>query len=218
MPLHYYIYLHGFASSPQSSKARYLSDRFHASGLDLATPDLNQDDFFNLTITRQLKQAEALIPPDAAATLIGSSLGGLTAAWLAERCPQVERLVLLAPAFGFLSHWLERLGESDVQQWRETGTYPVYHYQEQKPVPLSYQFLDDAANYDETDLNRAIPTLIWHGQQDEVIPVEASRDYARSRPWVTLVELDSDHALANVLPEIWQATARFCGLTGAREE
>jgi predicted esterase YcpF (UPF0227 family) len=212
MPLHYYIYLHGFASSPQSSKARYLGDRFHASGLELVTPDLNQDDFFNLTLTRQLDQAKTMIPTDTAVTVIGSSLGGLTAAWLAERCPQVQRMVLLAPAFGFLAHWLERLGEPALQQWRETGTYPVYHYHEKQTVPLSYRFLEDAATYDETELKQAIPTLILHGQQDEVIPVQASRDYARSRPWVTLVELGSDHALANVLPEIWEATASFCGL------
>lgn len=215
--MHYYIYLHGFASSPHSSKACYLGDRFRTIGLDLFTPDLNQNDFFNLTITRQLAQVQEAIPSDAAVTLIGSSLGGLTATWLAERCPQVQRLVLLAPAFGFLSHWLERLGTEAVQQWRETGTYPVYHYHEQKQVPLSYRFLDDAAHYDEADLVRDIPTLILHGQHDEVIPVQASRNYARSRPWVTLIELDSDHALGNVLPEIWDATARFCDLEGGNE-
>jgi predicted esterase YcpF (UPF0227 family) len=36
-----YIYLHGFASSPRSSKARYLRDRFKAINLNLAVLDLN---------------------------------------------------------------------------------------------------------------------------------------------------------------------------------
>ncbi|MBC6435987.1 hypothetical protein FM036_43605, partial [Nostoc sp. HG1] len=32
------------------------------------------------------------------------------------------------------------------------------------------------------------------------------------RPWVKLVELDSDHALGNVMEEIWQAIRLFCQL------
>ncbi len=57
-----------------------------------------------------------------------------------------------------------------------------------------------------------IPTLILHGKQDEVIPIQASRDFARSRPWVELIELDSDHTLANVTDKIWQAIRSFCKL------
>ena len=38
-------------------------------------------------------------------TLIGSSLGGLTAARLAERDARVTKLVLLAPAFTPLAFW-----------------------------------------------------------------------------------------------------------------
>ncbi len=57
-----------------------------------------------------------------------------------------------------------------------------------------------------------MPTLILHGTADEVIPVQVSRDYAASRPWVRLVELDSDHALGNVEAEIWQETRTFLGI------
>ena len=60
-----------------------------------------------------------------------------------------------------------------------------------------------------------IPTLILHGKKDEVIPIAASRDFAISRPWVELVELDSDHALGNVTTEIWQAISLFCQLPEA---
>ena len=87
----------------------------------------------------------------------------------------------------------------------------VYHYGEKRSLPLSYEFILDAAQYrDEQRKLRPIPTLILHGCQDEVIPIQASRDFARERPWVELIELDSDHALGNVLPEIWSAIRVFC--------
>ena len=97
-----YIYLHGFASSPQSSKARYLSDRFTEIGLQLQVLDLNQDNFTHLTLTRQIQQAIAAFPEsETSVTLIGSSFGALTATWVAQRQNRVQKLVLLAPAFGF---------------------------------------------------------------------------------------------------------------------
>ena len=205
-----YLYLHGFASSPRSLKAQVLARRFAQLNLPLLIPDLNQGDFAHLTLTRQLHQVEALLT-DTPTTLIGSSLGGLTAAWLAERNPQIDRLVLLAPAFGFLDHWLPRLGEAQMQQWRSTGSLAVYHYSEQQKLPLRYEFVSDAAQYDEAKIQRPVPTLILHGLHDEVIPIESSRSFAH-RPWVSLIELDSDHALANVSAPIWQAIQIFCSL------
>lgn len=205
----HYIYLHGFASSPQSAKAEYLSDRFAGLQINLKTPDLNQGDFSSLTITRQMSQVAADLPEDLPVTLIGSSLGGLTAAWLGERHLQVQRLVLLAPAFGFLDHWLPQLGEK-LKQWQQTQYLMVDHYGEKRSLPLNYQFVLDAAQHRDEQLSRPISTLILHGQNDQVIPIQASREFASLRPWVQLIELNSDHGLTDVLPEIWQAVQVFC--------
>ncbi|MDZ8035055.1 YqiA/YcfP family alpha/beta fold hydrolase [Nostoc sp. DedSLP04] len=208
-----YIYLHGFASSPKSAKARDIGDRFTQIQTKLKIPDLNAGDFSQLTITRQLNQVAAEFSNDSTpVTLIGSSLGGLTAAHLGQQNLQVQRLVLLAPAFGFLSHWLPKLGDEEVQRWQQEKYIMVYHYQEQQSLSLNYDFVTDAAQFQEKFLQRPISTLILHGKKDEVIPIEASRDFARSRPWVELVELDSDHALGNVIEEIWQAIRLFCQL------
>jgi predicted esterase YcpF (UPF0227 family) len=210
-----YIYLHGFASSPNSAKARDIGSRFAQINTKLKIPDLNLGDFSHLTITRQLKQVAAEFPPNAApVTLIGSSLGGLTAAHLGQQYSQVQRIVLLAPAFGFLSHWLPKLGDEKLQRWQQEKYLEVYHYGEKRclttsrsasTLPLHYDFVTDAAQYQEQYLQRPIPTLILHGKDDEVIPIQASRDFACLRPWVELIELDSNHALGNVTSEIWQA-------------
>lgn len=207
-----YIYLHGFASSPRSTKAQFLNAQFQELGLSLIIPDLNQAAFYHLTLSRQIQQVEALLPTNAPVTLIGSSFGGLTAAWIGERCPQVDRLVLLAPAFEFLSHWLPKLGPKQVEQWQQDNALHTYHYSEKRLMPISYEIVTDMTQYDESQLRRSIPTLILHGQQDEVIPVQSSRTYAALRPWVSLIELDSDHSLTNVQSEIWQAICRFCHL------
>lgn len=204
-----YLYLHGFASGPQSAKSQYLSNRFAERGISLQRPDLNQGDFFNLTLTRQIQQCEAILASAVGPwTIIGSSFGGLTAAWLGQRNLQVERLILLAPAFNFFAYWQLQRSE-DLQQWRTNGTAEVYHYAEKRSLPISYRFWEDAGQYEETDLKRAVPTLILHGIADEVIPIEASRTYADQRDWCKLLELQSDHALGNVLPQLWSAISDF---------
>lgn len=190
----------------------YLRDRFAELGIDLKTPDLNQGDFSHLSITRQINQIAAEFTVNSAVTLIGSSLGGLTAAWLAEKYPQVQKLVLLAPAFEFLSHWLQQLGAEKLKQWRLEQDLMIYHYGEKRSLPLNYNFVLDAAKYQD-QLLRAVPTLILHGVGDEVIPIEASRNFARLHPGVKLVELNSDHALGDVMGEIWQQIQIFCQLS-----
>ncbi len=209
----HYIYLHGFASSPDSAKAQYIGDRLAEYNINWKIPDLNLGDFYHLTITRQINQVKGEFPTDDdPVTLIGSSLGGLTACYIAQQYPQVQRLVLLAPAFGFLSHWLPKLGDEQVQRWEKEKSLMVYHYGEQGQLPLSYNFITDASHYQEETLQRPIPTLILHGKNDDVIPIQASRDFAQKRPWVELREFDSDHLLGNVMPQNWQAIQGFCHL------
>ena len=204
-----YIYLHGFASSPNSAKAQYFCSAFAELAIDLKIPDLNQGNFSQLTIKRQIEQILALFPPNPTpVTLIGSSLGGLTAELLAEKSLQVQRLVLLAPALEFLSHWLPQLGEAKLKQWQAEQQLMVYHYAEKRSLPLSYNFVIDAANYQDKLLLRPVPTLILHGCDDEVIPITASRNFASSRPWVQLIELNSNHALADVMTQ-WQQIKSF---------
>jgi uncharacterized protein len=218
-----YIYLHGFASSPDSLKAKYFRDRFSSLTIDLKTPDLNQNDFSRLTLTRQLHQIEtAFLQPQTLlsqaenvknpgeVTIIGSSFGGLTAAWLAQRQLSVKQIVLLAPAFQFLSHWLPLLGQQQLEKWQSEKYLPVYHSREQRDLPLNYQFVVDLDQYPEQKLMRSVPTLIMHGLHDTIIPIQASRNFAANRPWVQLIELEDDHSLGNFLAEIWEAIQKFC--------
>ena len=208
-----YIYLHGFASSPQSYKAQYLKRCFATVGINLEILDLNQGNFSNLTLTRQIQQTVAAFKTtNTPTTLIGSSFGGLTATWVKEKYPQVKSLILLAPAFNFLSYWLPKLGQAQVKQWQESGYMSVYHYGQDKLLPLSYEFVRDGEKYNEALLKRSIPTLIIHGKQDETIPVTASIEYARNKNQVKLITPDSDHSLHEEMEHIWQEIQLFCSL------
>ncbi|MDB9509440.1 esterase [Microcystis aeruginosa CS-338/01] len=205
-----YIYLHGFASGPQSTKAQFLRHYWQKRGLAMEIPDLNSDDFSSLTLTRQIVQVGQLIEQcQFPVTLIGSSFGGLTAAWLAETYFQVQRLVLLAPAFNFGPIWLGQLGAKTLANWQKSGSLSVYHHGYRRYLPIYYKFIEDLANYPQEKLIRQLPTLIIHGSDDEVIALENSRHYAFSRPWVQLIELDSDHALTDVLTRIWAEMQLF---------
>jgi len=70
----------------------------------------------------------------------------------------------------------------------------------------------DAQQYPDDSLKQVVPTLLIHGIRDDVISIEASRAYSATRPWVTLVEVDSDHALVDVQDEIWQHVQAFLDL------
>ena len=88
------MYLHGFNSSPQSFKARLLQERMVALGRagEFACPALSHRP------NAAIAQVEALLAgrDPAGTTLVGSSLGGFYATWLAERYG--VRAVLINPA------------------------------------------------------------------------------------------------------------------------
>ena len=136
------VYLHGFASGPQSSKARYFRTLLDNAGIPVDVPDLADGDFEHLTITGQLAVFDRAAAGDPVA-LIGSSLGGYLAALYAARHAHVQRLVLLAPAFGFAQRWPDRLGPAEVAAWRRSGTMDVFHYADNRNRKLGYQLLAD---------------------------------------------------------------------------
>lgn len=195
------VYLHGFASSPRSSKARYFAARFAEVGIPFEVPQLDQGDFGNLTVTNQLAVIARAVSGQPA-VLMGSSLGGYLAAFYASQHPEIERLILMAPAFHFAQRWQQRLTPAEIEQWKQSGELPVFHYASGTEQPLGYQFLTDSLGYPpEPDFPQ--PALILHGRRDDVVPASLSEEFARSHPNVTLELFDSGHELTDVLDPMW---------------
>lgn len=179
-----YVYLHGFASSPQSSKAR----AFKAAFPELEIPELDGGDFEHLTVTGQLAILENTLHGEPA-QLIGSSMGGYLAALYAAAHPEISRMVLLAPALGF------------APRWKEKTSLEVFHHGSGTMRRVHYGLVEDAMKYSPTpDFKQ--PALIFHGIRDEVVPIGNSRVFVTGHRNAKLVELDSDHELLNVLDRI----------------
>jgi uncharacterized protein len=201
------VYLHGFASGPQSAKARYFRALLEAAGAQVDTPDLADGDFEHLTIASQLAVIER-VAASGPVSLIGSSLGGYLAALYAARHPTVRRLVLLAPAFGFAARWPERLGPAAVAAWRRTGTIEVFHYAENRNRKLGYQLLADGERF-EAYPDFTQPALIFHGTHDDSVPVRYSEEFAATHPNAVLEAVDDGHDLHGVLAYIGPKVVRF---------
>jgi pimeloyl-ACP methyl ester carboxylesterase len=201
------IYLHGFASSPQSRKARFFAEKLGTEGFAVEIPDLAAGDFQHLTISGQLRLVERLLRKGPA-ILIGSSLGGYLAALSAARHPAVEKAIMLAPAFGFYDLWRAEIGEEKLQTWRENGAIPIFHYGEDKEMPLAFDLMEDAAAYEGFPDVRQ-PALIFHGVDDPLVPVAQSRSYAAARANIHLVEFRSGHELTDVLDDMWLEAKGF---------
>jgi alpha-beta hydrolase superfamily lysophospholipase len=191
------VYLHGFASGPRSSKARYFRALLEGAGASVEIPDLANGDFEHLTITGQLAVIDRAVAGGPVA-LVGSSLGGYLAALYAAGHPNVERIVLLAPAFGFAIRWPERLGRAAVAAWRRTGMIDVFHYADNCHRKVGYQLLADAQRF-EAYPDFAQPALIFHGTHDHTVPVRYSEEFAAHHSNATLESLDAGHDLLNVL-------------------
>jgi pimeloyl-ACP methyl ester carboxylesterase len=203
------VYLHGFASSPASKKARFFRERFAQLGIGLEIPDLAEGNFERLTITGQLRVILRAVRKEPV-TLMGSSMGGYLAALFAARhLDEVEKLVLLAPAFCFQKRWLETRGSAELGRWRSSGSLEVFHYGEGRAVPLGYQLIDDAIQYEDYP-NCPQPTLIFHGINDTVVPSDYSVAFAATHPNATLRLFSSGHELVDVLDQMWMETERFC--------
>lgn len=205
------LYLHGFASSPASKKAQFFRGCFAQFGIELEIPDLAAGDFEHLTIAGQLAVIEA-VAQGGPISLIGSSLGGYLAALYAAHHPQVERLVLMAPAFCFARSFADSIGPDRLDEWKRTGWLPVFHYGAGEMRQLGYQLVEDGMKYpDFADFTQ--PALIFHGSQDTAVPPKLSEEFAAKHANVHLEMFESDHELTNVLEPMWDRMMKFLAVS-----
>jgi predicted esterase YcpF (UPF0227 family) len=177
------IYLHGFRSSPSSFKARLLAE--HMAGLgragDFLCPQLPVSPAQAIAlVSRQF----ALRPHD---TLVGSSLGGYYATWLAEHygC----RCVLLNPA---------------VQPARDLRAYVgeqrMYHSDERFVFEASY--IDELAALEVGAISMPGRYLLVAAKGDELLDW---REMVARYPGAQQLVLEGgDHGLSDFQPLIGQ--------------
>jgi pimeloyl-ACP methyl ester carboxylesterase len=207
-----WFYLHGFASSVQSNKARAFVQwgRDHdvtINALDLRVPSLEHLRFSQ--IVAKVRDAIADQGEKGRAVLVGSSLGGLTACRVAEKEPRVAALFLMAPAFRLAERWRRRLGEAAWLAWKSSGRFEVKDHATGNLTFVDHGFVEELALLDVGFPDVRVPTCIVHGTKDETVDIELSREWAKTRPHVQLIEVDDDHELATSVPRILEEATRF---------
>jgi len=85
----------------------------------------------------------------------------------------------------------------------------VFHYRYNKEMALKTDLFRDAIHWDSLPLSRKIPIRVVHGIHDETVDIQESRDFAKSRPWCQLKELDSDHGLISCIDWIVDDCVNF---------
>jgi len=150
------IYLHGLNSSGKSQKAKALCKMF--SDIEVLAPDIPHDP------AKAIPFLEAFIEPhhDGDLMLIGSSLGGYYAQYLARKFPC--NVVLINPALNPVPLLLGQVGE-------QTNYYTGEKYM------LTEEIVRALAQYDVTHLARdSIPTLVLLDEGDELIDYHYAKE------------------------------------------
>lgn len=219
----YIIYLHGFASSPLSTKANRFATQFrsHNNAIEFIIPDLNAPSFERLMLTAMLERVAGILrdlPADVPVYLIGSSLGGLTALHFLDRykgaeAAGVHKAVLLAPALDFTAN-RDAQGDADWREsWRKAGSRAFYNYATRTERPVHFGFVRDVENYDSYGVHVPQNLLIYHGKNDESVSYQQSVRFADGRARVRLHLMASDHQLLDVTDTIFAGMLDFFDLT-----
>jgi uncharacterized protein len=194
-----WLYLHGFASGPGSAKGVALAAHFARQGIHLERLNLRQPSLAHLRLSAMMHTVrEAIGTERDRAVLMGSSLGGLTASRVAERDARVCALVLLAPAFQMGAQLRRNVGPEAMRRWETQGWLEMHDYAEKRPVRVDFGFVQDVEAVEASaghwpDVR--VPTLLIHGRQDTTTAIGFSREWARDKAHVRLVEVEDGHEL-----------------------
>lgn len=214
------LYAHGFASKRRGEKADFFRARFLDVGLAFCRFDFRGHGdsggrLFDLSLTRNLEDMGAvrrLLESEGFSkiVLMGSSMGGGTAAWHALHFPPAAA-VHIAPGIEMDAGLARRFGEERMAAWERDGEILFEH--ELGDHPLAWSLIEDLRGYDRAELPRSYrtPTLIFQGVHDTSIDYRSVLDFAAGCEGAVHVLLmaDGDHRLVDRLPYLWRLVRAF---------
>ena len=171
------LYLHGFRSSPLSFKARVVAQRMAALGraAELVCPQLPASPKLAMELALELVAGK---PEQEQLAIIGSSLGGFYATWLAERLGC--RAVLLNPSVDPLKNLEQHVGVTT-------------EYHSDKPFEFRAEYIDELRELKVARITRPERYFLIAATGDEVLDYrDMVAHYAGARQHV--IE-GSDHGI-----------------------
>ena len=205
------LYLHGFASSPAGRKVTALREILEPAGLRVVAPDLNIPSFERLDFRAMAKIGVWEMKKRMPAAVVGSSLGALVALEVSSMAP-VAPLVLVAPALGFGSRWVEKLAPGEF--------VPFLHHGEGREIAVHRRFFEEMSRLEPDRDPPSVPVTVVMGANDESVPFDLVRgvwerweESGRLDPRSRFVEIPGgDHGLTDHVDQIAQEIRRTCGL------
>ena len=196
------LFAHGLEGSPNGSKPTWMKESL---GWEIICPEMSNNGW---TIADQTEViAKAIAENEDVDIIMGSSYGGLAIANASERFTERElRLVLLAPAFGLAENFRSIAGEQGLIKWENTGSRQYFHHGFGHEVEFGWDFITSADEMSWPNLHH--PTIILHGSQDDIVPIESSRKVSESNELVEIIEVEDGHRLADSLHFIPLAVQR----------
>ena len=184
------LFAHGFEGTPEGSKPSYMRDEL---GWDVVTPSMSE---LGWTIEQETEVLLRIIDEDGPFDIIaGSSMGGLAAANASNLRPDEKfSLLLIAPAFGLGDLWRKGAKPEGLAQWEKDGSIPYFMNGLGIEVTLDWEFFLSAERMSWPKLNH--PTVILHGNLDDVVPIENSLKVAKEDAHVVeLIEIEDGHRM-----------------------
>lgn len=112
--------------------------------------------------------------------LMGSSFGGMASIIAASKRNDLYVLALKSPVSDYSDRSITQEDEQKIKAWKEKG-FTYFTSADGKRFKLNYSFLEDAEKLDGYACAKKIkfPTLIVHGDKDEVVPIKQSKRTAQ---------------------------------------
>ena len=201
---------HGFLSNKNSSTNKALTRLLTERGIATLRFDFfgqgeSEGPFEDMTVGLALDQAKATLAWASTQGfrnlgLVGSSFGGLiallAASEAASQSSALRCLALKCPVPDFPAMLQMEFGSDGLKEWRRSNTIPDVTGSPGR-IRLKYRFYEESLRYDgyKAASGIALPTLIVHGDRDELVPLQQSERLldALAGPKHLLVVPDADH-------------------------
>lgn len=203
------MFLGGFKSDMQGSKAQFLQAQCEARGQEFVRFDYrghgqSDAEFVDGTIGDWMEDAAdilANILPPRPVVLVGSSMGGWISLLLLLSHPQrVHGVVGIASAPDFTAEIEEGMGEQEHKQMNETGRL-VIPSEYEEPYIFTRDLILDGANRCilGSEHDASLPMVLLQGKQDAQVPWEKAhriqRAFPKSEVDVIFID-DGNHSLS----------------------